>query len=425
MRWLFNSLYLLFFLITSPWMLWRIINGKSRRGWLQKFFGIVPRRAQSGPCLWLHAVSVGEVNLLRPVIDQLLAQQPSLQIAVSTSTETGFDLAKEKYSQHQVFFCPHDFSWAIKNVLKRIKPDALILAELELWPNLIAVANNHQVPVVVINGRISEKSQRGYQRFRVLTAPMFRGLSLVMAQTKSYADRFISLGCDETNVLVSGSVKFDGVTTDPNNPDTLKLADAAGFQSEDFVFVAGSTQVEEDLIAAEVFARLSPEFPQLKLVLVPRHPNRCQQLKQQLKRSSIEVDLRTELSADRDSGRPLVVNVIGELGHWWGRANAAYVGGSMGSREGQNMIEPSAYAVPTSFGPRTKNFRDVVDQLLAQDAAVVVADSNELERFLRDCLTSAQTMQAMGNRAQAIVNKNLGAAEKTASSINRLITDTN
>lgn len=421
MRWLLNSLYLLFLLIASPWMLWRIVKGKSRRGWLQKLFGCVPARTQPGPCLWLHAVSVGEVNLLQPVVDQLLAQQPELQIAVSTSTETGYDLAQAKYPKHQVFFCPHDFSWAIQRVLKRIKPNAIVLAELELWPNLIAVAGSQQIPVVVINGRVSENSHRGYQRFGFATKPMFRGLTMVLAQTKTYAERFISLGCDESRTSISGSVKFDGVSTDPSNPNTTRLADEAGLKAEDFVFVAGSTQLEEDLIAVEVFSRLKPTFPQLKLILVPRHPDRCPQLKQQLKKSAIDVDLRTDIDANRDSDRPLVVNVIGELGHWWGRANAAYVGGSMGSREGQNMIEPSAYAVPTSFGPRTKNFRDVVDQLLAQDAAAVVANANELERFLRDCLTSAQTMKAMGDRAQAVVNQNVGAAAKTANQIIRLI----
>ena len=443
MRWLLNSLYLLFLLIASPWMLWRIVKGKSRRGWLQKLFGVVEVRSRPGSCLWLHAVSVGEVNLLQPIIDQLLAQQPELQIAISTSTETGYDLAIEKYSSdsgakcdsgskgdskrtpHLVFFCPYDFSWAIKNVLKRIKPSAIVLAELELWPNLIAVAGSQYIPVVVINGRISENSYRGYQRFSFITAPMFRGLSMVMAQTKIYAERFINLGCHESRTLVSGSVKFDGVTTDPNNADTQRLAEEAGFTAEDFVFVAGSTQLEEDLIAAEVFRRLKPEFSRLKLVLVPRHPDRCQQLKQQLKKSAIDIDLRTEIDANRNSDRPLVVNVIGELGHWWGRANAAYVGGSMGTREGQNMIEPSAYAAPTSFGPRTKNFRDVVDQLLSQDAAVVVANANELEQFLRDCLTSPQTMQAKGDRARLVVSQNVGAAEKTAGNIIRLIADDN
>ena len=423
MRWLFNFLYLLFFLIASPWILWRITQGKNRRGWLHKFLGLVPRRTQNGTCVWMHAVSVGEVNLLQPVIDELLAKEPSLQIAISTSTETGFDLASEKFPQHQVFFYPHDFSWAVKNAFKRINPSAIILAELELWPNLISIADKLHIPVIVVNGRISDKSHRGYRRFKDLTAPMFRRLSMVLAQTKTYADRFIDLGCDTTRVSISGSVKFDGVTTNPDNPQTQQLAGAAGFSSNDFVFVAGSTQLEEDLIAAEVFERLRPEFPNLKLVLVPRHPNRCQQLKQQLKQSSIEIDLRSELTANRDSSRPLVVNVIGELGHWWGRANAAYVGGSMGSREGQNMIEPSAYGVPTSFGPRTKNFRDVVNQLLAQEAAVIVNNSTELERFLRDCLTSPQTMQTMGDRAQAVVSKNVGAAEKTATQILNLITD--
>ena len=199
MRWLFNFLYLLFLLVASPWMLWRIVKGKSRRGWTQKLFGTVPELTQPGPSLWLHAVSVGEVNLLQPIIEQLLSQRPELQIAVSTSTEAGFDLAQDKYSQHHIFFCPHDFSWAIKRVLKQIRPNAIVLAELELWPNLIAVAGKHKIPIIVVNGRISENSYRGYQRFGLITKPMFRGLSLVMAQTQTYANRFIELGCNESS----------------------------------------------------------------------------------------------------------------------------------------------------------------------------------------------------------------------------------
>jgi len=419
-RCLFNGIYAGFLLLASPWMLWRYSKGKSRRGWSQKLFGTIPERTARGKCLWLHAVSVGEVNLLRSVIDELLDAKPDLQIAISSSTETGFDLAKEKYSQHQVFFCPYDFSWAIQNVINRLKPSMVVLAELELWPNMIAVATKNRIPVAVINGRISENSYRGYQRFQFLTRGMFGDLSLALAQTQPYADRFVELGCDRGNVIATGSVKFDGSTSDRDNPTTTQLAIQAGFHDNDFVFVAGSTQLEEDLIAAKVYQRLKPTFPQLKLVLVPRHPNRCNALQQQLKQQGTDSTLRTNLGKT-GTPHPLIVNVIGELGHWWGRANAAYVGGSMGNREGQNMIEPAAYGAPVAFGPRTKNFRDVVQQLLDEDASVVITNIDDLERFLRTCLATPKTMQAMGQRAQSVVTKNRGASKLTAMHLLSLI----
>lgn len=426
-------------------MLWRILQGKNRRGWRQKLFGLSPRdgrlterwqqrpgqgRGDAAPRFWMHAVSVGEVNLLVPLATELQSRFPNALLAISTSTETGFDLAVAKFESWPdaiVFYCPFDFSFAVRRTLKTLSPDCFILAELELWPNMISVAGQQSVPVVVANGRLSEKSLRGYRRFGWLTGSCFRGLSLVAAQNEIYAQRFIELGCAQERVQVTGSIKFDGAPTDRNHPTTQKLSREAGIASEDFVVVAGSTQLEEDLIIAKVLQRLKPDYPALRWVLVPRHPQRVPKLVAELRELGVSFSLRSEMegrlaTAERAIERDvLIVDVIGELGFWWGRADVGYVGGSMGPREGQNMIEPAAYGVPVCFGPRTKNFRDVVEQLLAEDAAEVVRDETELENFFRMALETPAVAAAMGQRARGVVLRNLGATEQTVDLIADLL----
>ncbi len=413
-----NLLYVLFLAAGSPWMIWRIATGKNRRGWGQKLLGMPPPGDQTdstsgGLRLWFHAVSVGEVNLLQPVIEQLLELQPDLTVSISTTTETGFDLARRKYPQYDVFFCPFDFSWAIKRVLKRLQPSGVILAELELWPNLISVCRSKDVPLVVVNGRLGEKSYRGYQRLGWLSRSMFQQISGVAAQDQAIAQRFQDLGCPASQVVVTGSVKFDGVQPEANREMTARLAAEAGVGEDDLVLIAGSTQLEEDLIVAEVYRRLAKRLPNLKVILVPRHPERCPALAKQLETMGVDFQLRSQLSS-RSQPRLVVVDVIGELAAWWGRADVAYVGGSMGKREGQNMIEPAAYGVPVSFGPRTRNFRDVVEQLLAEQAAMVVRDADSLEAFVVKVATQPQWAEAMGQRAKIVVERNLGAAKRTA-----------
>lgn len=418
-------------LLVSPYLVWRVVVGKSRRGWLQKLFGLrfnpTVGRVVGEQTIWFHAVSVGEINLLETMFRQL---PDEYQVAISTSTETGYDLAQKKYPNQLVFFCPIDFSWAVRRTLATLDPVAVVLTELEVWPNLISILNEKQIPVIVANGRLSEKSFRGYQKFSFLTRRSFEQLSLVAAQNPTYAQRFVQLGTPENHVEVTGSIKFDGAKTDRCNPLTRSLIAESGFSAQDFVFVAGSTQLEEDLILADVYRDLKPIFPQLRFVVVPRHPERSAALANELASREVKFSMRSEQVGQRSGNAAdfLVVDLIGELGGWWGRADAGYVGGSMGHREGQNMIEPAAYGVPICFGPRTANFRDVVTQLLARDAAIVVDNADDIVRFLRQAIdestgaadasiesadASIGVMRAMGQRAREVVQQNLGATEKT------------
>lgn len=416
MPYLLNLMYFALILVASPWLLYQAVRkGKYREGFAEKFLGLVPKRTGEGPCVWFHAVSVGEVNLLATLIRQISQEKPGWQCVVSTTTMTGMALAKKKYPQLVVFYCPLDFSWAVRTAVRRIRPAVLVLAELELWPNLIRAAGETGARVAVMNGRLSEHSFRGYRRIRPLIASVLQRIDCIAAQDETYAERFRRLGASPSAVHVTGSMKYDGAETDRNNPNTQRLRRLAGFAEEDLVFLAGSTQEPEELVALDIYRQLCSQWPRLRLVIVPRHPDRFDGVARLLEQSGTAWQRRSELETRgaNPAARILLVDAIGELGAWWGTAQIAFVGGSMGNRGGQNMIEPAAYGAAVSFGPNTRNFRDIVAAMLAHDAAVVVHDGSQLAGFVRRCLEEPQYAAGLGQRSRALVASQLGATRRT------------
>ncbi len=418
---LLNFIYLLLILFSLPWLVWQAVRkGKYREGHAAKFLGRVPQRTSDKTCLWLHAVSVGEVNLLAPLLKMIEQERPEWECVISTTTMTGMALATKKYPKQTVFYCPLDFSWAVNAAMRRIRPDMLVLAELELWPNLIRAAKHHGAKVAVINGRLGEKSFRGYRRIRPLVARLLRQIELLAVQDETYAERFRVLGARPETIHVTGSMKYDGAPTDRGNPATQRLAALAGFAADDVVLLAGSTQEPEESLALATFRELSGKHPRLRLVLVPRHPDRFEAVAKLLDSSGIAWQRRTALEREAASGSPpspasrvLLVDVIGELGAWWGTAHIAFVGGSMGSRGGQNMIEPAAYGAAVFFGPNTWNFRDIVAAILDHNAAVVVENDAQFREFVRRCLEAPKYAADLGHRAQMFVQSQLGATQRT------------
>ncbi|MCA9207069.1 MAG: 3-deoxy-D-manno-octulosonic acid transferase [Planctomycetales bacterium] len=427
MRYLLNLVYCLLAVAVSPWLLYAAIRkGKYREGWAAKLWGSTPVCRSGRTRVWLHAVSVGEVNVLRPVLKRIAARHPDWECVVSTTTKTGYELARRLFPQQTVFYCPLDFSWAVARAMRRTPPDLLVLVELELWPNLIAAAKRHGASVAIINGRLSDKSARGYARFRWFIRRVLGNVDLILAQNEEYATRFRELLSDPvggTRVQVSGSLKFDGAATERANPATQRLAKLVGIEPGDLVFLAGSTQAPEEAFAVECFRRLSPEHPELRLILVPRHPERFDEVARILEASSCMWQRRSQLhdAGAMSEARILLVDTIGELGAWWGAAHIGFVGGSLGSRGGQNMIEPAAYGVAVSFGPNTRNFRDVVSMMLDREAAVVVRDQAELERFVARCLTDSVLRQSLGDRARELVGEQLGATDRTVAALSELL----
>ena len=427
--WAFDAIYLCATLVALPWVAWRKCSGGRpvAAPWLRCTGRVtVPPRTSGRLRVWLHGVSVGEVQLLAALAAELHRQAEAaglpLECVVSSSTTTGLEVATTRFGAARVFPCPLDFSWAVQSTLARVAPDLIVLGELELWPNLLAAARRGRIPVIVANARMSERSAAGYARIRPIARRMLEAVTLVIARSTADADRFSGLGAPR--VVVTGSMKFDGVRGDRDADDVRRLREAAGFTADDVVFLAGSTQPPEERLAAEAYLALRDEHPALRLVLVPRHVERVPEIAALLDGLGIVWQRRSGLETEPASAtvRTLLVDTTGELGWWWGTAAIAFVGGSLdGKRGGQNMLEPAAYGAAVAFGPHTRNFRDEVARLQAADAAVVVADAAALTAFVRRCLEEPAWRRALGHRGQQLVAAHRGATAATARLILNLI----
>ena len=430
---LLNVVYFFAFLALLPWVAWRkLCGGRPVAAPWTRFTGGIPPlpRCEAGVSrIWFHGVSVGEVQLLSVLAAEIKRQAESerraVDCVVSSSTTTGLELAAKRFGADHAFPCPLDFTWAVNRVLDRVRPDLLVLGELELWPNLLARVHARGIPIVVANGRMSEKSGRGYGRVRPVVQRMLGMVSLVIARSREDGDRFASFvppgGC---KVIVTGSMKFDGVKGDRQAREVTRLRQLAGFLDDDVVFLAGSTQAPEEQLALDAFAAARSRHPHLRLVIVPRHTERTPEIASLLDRSGLRWQLRSRLGPPEAAlpgdprARVLLVDTTGELGWWWGTAQIAFVGGSLdGKRGGQNMLEPAAYGAAVSFGPHTRNFRDEVRRLLAADAAVVVADGPALTDFVRQCLETEGFATGLGRRAADLVASQRGSTAATAEAI--------
>jgi 3-deoxy-D-manno-octulosonic-acid transferase len=419
---LLNIAYCLLLVAVSPVLVYRrLAHGKYREGWGEKFLGNVPDLGvvpTGNERYWFHAVSVGEVLLLQSIIPQLRSRCPSAEIVLTTTTSTGHAVARSKFPEVTVGYFPLDFSWAVRRALSRIQPTQIVMVELELWPNFLRAAQQDGIPVSLINGRLSDKSFRGYSRVRWLLRPVLQSFHLIAVQNETYAQRFLNLGARADSVHITGSAKFDGVSSDRGNDRTSRLREVFELRSDEIVFIAGSTQDPEEKIALETWLELRGEFPNLRLILVPRHQERFEETARLVESYGVPL-LRRSTAMGRTAafGRSeapvILLDTLGELSACWGLADFAFVGGSMGSRGGQNMIEPCVYGAAVCFGPNTRNFRDVVKSLLVRKAARVVEDGTALSALLREWLTDRQSATRQGIAAREFVLSQAGASRQT------------
>jgi 3-deoxy-D-manno-octulosonic-acid transferase len=423
-----DFLYIAALVIFSPLLLYRLVRtGKYREGWREKFSGKAPPRSGDEPCLWFHAVSVGEVHLLRPLVEEMARRRPGWTVVISTTSSAGLRAARRTFPDLVTFYAPLDFSWATRRAVARIRPTVLSLVELEVWPNLIRAAKRSGAKVAIVNGRLSSRSFRWYLRIRGILSTTFRHIDGVAAQNAEYAQRFIDLGVPSQRVRVTGSVKYDGVECDRNNAKTRALRTLLGLSPSDLVFVAGSTMEGEEAAVLAAYRAARREHQSLRLIIVPRHAERFDHVARWLEKQGEVVLRRSQLPAPaptprRGSSAIILIDTIGELAAVWGLADAAFVGGSLlRGRGGQNMIEPAAYGAAVMFGPHTTNFRDTVEQLLERDAARQVADADELTECLLDYLDDPETAAARGQAGRNFVLSQNGAAGRTLYELDRLV----
>ncbi len=427
MPWVFNLIYLVALLIASPWLLYRSIKRGFREGWRQKLLGLVPGSLvdphDARPTVWLHGVSVGEIQLLKPLWDKLRDAHPQTRFVVSTTTQSGMALAQKLFPPEVLFFFPFDFTWAVHRVLNTIKPSAIVLGELELWPNLIQTATQLRIPIAVVNARLSLGSFRGYQRFQWLTQGMFRRLHWVAAQDATYAQRFIDCGVPVDRVQVTGSTKFDNVNFDRKCTQVEQLRTLVGLNESQVVWIVGSTQSPEELTAAIAYMSLREANPNLRLIVVPRHPDRFDAVFHELQATGLSPIRRSLLNGpiSADDWQVLLVDTVGELRWWWGLADIAIVGGSFGTRGGQNMLEPAAFGANVAFGPNTSNFRDICEILLDGGGAERLLELEQIQPWMRDQLARPEPGRQRGQKAQELIRAHQGALERTVAGLQAII----
>lgn len=413
--WLLNGIYLVLLILVSPILIYRrLAKGKYRHGWNEKLTGRLTRRFPNRKCIWFHAVSVGEVLQLQKVLDETQSRFPDAELLLTVTTDTGYDVARNKYPQYTVVYFPLDFTWSVNRALNTVRPDLIVLVELELWPNFILNAHARSIPLTLINGRMGAKSFRGYTRIRSLVRWILSCFDVLAVQNETYLDRLRTLGGPSDRLVVTGNIKFDRVESNRENSKTLELRSAFGLSSSDKVFIAGSTQDPEETYAIQAWDVLRQEFPNLKLIIVPRHKERFDEVAALIRQRNHTVIRRSEKGPPpSDDGAIRLLDTLGELAACWGLADIAFVGGSLTNRGGQNMIEPAGYGAAVLFGPNTWNFKDITESLLSCNAARVIHGPDELKQTLRELLLNPSEATRMGEAARSFVSTQQGATKRT------------
>jgi 3-deoxy-D-manno-octulosonic-acid transferase len=446
-----DAIYLAGLVLLSPWLFYKALaTGKYPVGLWQKLSGQalsstttpaapadVPPSPPGGrgqgegghsttglsakPRAWFHGVSVGEIHLLRQVIQEFQRRHSDWECVISTTTKTGFEEAGKAFQDLSVFYWPFDFSWAVGRALDKVRPSLLVLAESEIWPNFLLAAKRRKTPIALINARMSPRTCRNYERLRWFARPVLSCIDLVAAQTDEYASFFSRLGAPADRLVVTGSVKYDGVAAHAVCSKTDELAVLLRLKTAEPVLVAGSTQAPEEEILLDVYGRLRVRHPRLRFIIVPRQRERFDEVAALLTRLPIPFLRRSQLHEPAEA--PIILlDTIGELGALWPLATIGFVGGSLdGKRGGQNMIEPAAAAVPTTFGPHVWNFRETANRLISAGGAVEVRDGAELEVALERWLSDRTAREQAAAAGKRFVESQRGACQRTLDALDRLV----
>ena len=453
MRFILDLLYIITGLLYSPVVIYRTIrHNRYRTGWGQRF-GKITRDNHEKKCIWIHAVSVGEVNAAKTIVKELHKRFGNYDIVISTTTDTGQARANTLFAnEHKVIYFPYDFSWVIRKAFKNINPVICLLMELEVWPNFVNTAKKFDIPVVIVNGRISDKSFSRYGKIKPLVKSVFAKIDLVLAQTDEYANRFRQIGVPQKNVVVTGSLKYDTaqITDKVEGSDILaeqlnKVGCAVhtnsknGVHSTPCLWIAGATGPGEEEIILEVFKQLTMNKADLQLVIVPRKPERFDEVAQlianagyeclrysNIKASSNDCAARNvprntndETSRETDNRKTSVLlgDTMGDLRKFYSLAAIIFVGRSLVPMGGSDMMEAAALGKCTMFGPHTFNFKQTVDALLENDGAILVKDKYELLIAMQKCLNNPVYSQKIAKNGQQVIKNNQGATKKAVEQI--------
>jgi len=427
MRAIYNLLFLVAFWLSAPFYfvkMWR--RGNWRTGLGQRFgrYSSKLRQAVTNRhVMWIHAVSVGEVNIATQLIATVEHRLPNMKVVVSTTTSTGMGELQKKLPSHiEKVYYPIDRPYYVNRAIMAIHPEAIVLVEAEIWPNFLWRAEEIGIPVFLVNARLSEKSYRGYRRWGMLFRPIFASFAGVGCQNEADAERLKELGCRPEAIRVVGNLKFDAAKLDERRVlDVRRLLGQIGAPANARILVGGSTHAGEEGVLAAVYRKLRPRFPDLFLVVVPRHFERGKEAGREIAAQGVRFAYRKEITPQTQYKEGevdcLLVNSTGELKHFYEQASVIFVGKSLTAEGGQNPIEPGILGKPMVFGPNMQNFEAIAKAFVERGAALQVPDAAGLEEALAQLLADPGRATEMGQKALDVVQENQGSIDRTVDMI--------
>jgi len=426
---LLDTLYACAAIVASPYVLARMATSERWRAGQRERLGSVPPREGDARCIWLHCASVGEALNVRSFLDQLRERLPDWEVVVSVNTNTGMAVVEKRYPDLKAFYYPMDLTCTVRRSLRRIRPDCVVLFELEAWPSFMTEAAKQDIPIVVINGRINPKTVTAHRALRWVAGDFWRAgvHNAYGVQNGTYAERFKELGVDADKIQITGNVKYDNIDLEGDAEAKEHIRSLFQIEPQDAIIVGGSTWDGEEKVLLDAFAALRSEVDNLRLILVPRHIERADAVSNVIEKAGYSAVRKTALDAGEDPPCPLrdaviLVDTVGDLATVFALATVAFVGKSLVPLGGQNMLEPAGLARPVVFGPHTSNFERESRLLLDKQAAICVNNGLELTDTLRELLASPQQAAEMGQRAQQVIVENTGAAQRSVDMVVDVLT---
>ena len=373
--------------------------------------------------IWIHALSVGEVLSAVPLVKELKSCFKHQDIVFSASTKTGFEIANNllKESVNSIFFFPYDLLISVKHIAAKVEPAIVIIVESDIWPNFLFEMKRRNVPVILVNARLSRKSYFGYKRFLFFSKRLFVSFSKICVQSSEDAHRFSLLGIPPGRITITGNIKFDQQYDFAGREEIEKLRQSLLIKPSQKILLAGSTHYGEEAILLDAFSRLKKKYPDLILIIVPRNPDRARSVCRICKSAGLFAVTMSELEEKKPGQDVIVIDRIGILKMLYATADIAFVGGSFVRSGGHNPLEPAAFSRPIIFGPDMSDFADISNMLIRSGGAISVQDAEGIYNIVSELLTDNQKAGEMGSMAFKVFNANKGAVKKTLNIIEDII----
>lgn len=431
MHLLYNLLALVLVVLAAPVFLYRLIREAGFGERLKQSFGWLPpetvAKVANKNAIWLHAASVGEIVATSPMVKEIKKEMPDSVVVISVVTASGYDMAKRIIPEADgVIFFPLDLPWLSCHVVKKIAPQAFLLVETELWPNFLKASRKAGIPVMMVNGRIGDKSFGNYRYLGSVLQDMLQTVVKFCMQSSIDAQYIIKLGADPQRVMVTGNTKYDQTYTDVSEDEQKLLISQYGFAGQRPIIIAGSTHKGEEESLFASFGKIRNRFPQACLVIAPRDIQRADELVSMAAASGHRAVKRSRLEKENAGGHNTVIlDTIGELGRVYSIADVVFVGGSLIPQGGHNILEPAAHGKPIVVGPHMFNFKDIYALLSDRKACITAKDPALLTDKLLAVLENKELSETMSKNARAIIEENRGAAHKNTLQLKQLLEKAN